>query len=89
MLGTESLELVTLSYLQGESQVFVFYLLVEVGLLSLYEHRFFELHLVLISSCRVQDLEQDLCNIAHDLNSTAISKRVTLKMTDVPSKHVW
>ena len=23
------------------------------------------------------------------LNSTAISKYVTLKMTDVPSKHVW
>ena len=27
--------------------------------------------------------------MAHDLNSTAISKYVTLKMTDVPSKYVW
>ena len=26
---------------------------------------------------------------ARALNSTAISKYVTLKMTDVPSKHVW
>ena len=30
-----------------------------------------------------------LCKIARALNSTAISKYVTLKMTDVPSKHVW
>ena len=29
-----------------------------------------------------------LCKIARDLNSTAISKYVTLKMTDVPSKNV-
>ena len=31
----------------------------------------------------------ELCKIARALNSTAISKYVTLKMTDVPSKHVW
>ena len=31
----------------------------------------------------------ELCKIAGALNSTAISKYVTLKMTDVPSKHVW
>ena len=31
-----------------------------------------------------------LCKIARALNSTAISKYVTLMMTDsVPSKHVW
>ena len=35
----------TLSYLQEESQVYVFHLLVEVGFLPFYEHRFFELHL--------------------------------------------
>ena len=39
--------LVTLSYLQGESQVYVFHLLVEVGFPPFYESRFFELHLVL------------------------------------------
>ena len=31
----------------------------------------------------------ELCKIARTLNSTAISKYVTLKMMDVPSKHVW
>ena len=31
----------------------------------------------------------ELCKIARALNSTAISKYVTLKTTDVPSKHVW
>ena len=31
----------------------------------------------------------ELFNIALDLNLTAISKYVTLKMMDVPSKHVW
>ena len=31
----------------------------------------------------------ELFKIAGALNSTAISKYVTLKMTDVPSKHVW
>ena len=31
----------------------------------------------------------ELCKMAHALNSMAISKYVTLKMTDVPSKHVW
>ena len=31
----------------------------------------------------------ELCKIMRTLNSTAISKYVTLKMTDVPSKHVW
>ena len=30
-----------------------------------------------------------LCKIARALNSTAISKYVTLKMTDVPSNCVW
>ena len=50
----------TLSYLQEESQVYVFHLLVEVGFLPSYEHRFFELHLVL-SSCRVQNLEAVRC----------------------------
>ena len=33
-------------------------------------------------------MESTLSNIARDLNSTAISKYVTLKMTDVPSKYV-
>ena len=33
-------------------------------------------------------MENALSNIARDLNSKAISKYVTLKMTDVPSKHV-
>ena len=31
----------------------------------------------------------EVCKIARALNSTAISKYVTLKMTDEPSKHVW
>ena len=31
----------------------------------------------------------ELCKIARALNSTTISKYVTLKMTDVPSQHVW
>ena len=48
------------SYLLSESQVYVFHLLVEVGFLPFYEHRFFELHLA-FSSCRVQDLEVDRC----------------------------
>ena len=52
--------IVTLSDLQEESQVYVFHLLVEVGFLPFYEHRFFELHLV-FSSCRVQDLEAVQC----------------------------
>ena len=30
-----------------------------------------------------------LCKIARGLNSTAISKYVTLKMTDLLQKHVW
>ena len=51
----KSLKLVTLSNLREESQGYVFYLLVEVGFLPFYEHRFFELHLV-FSRCRVQDL---------------------------------
>ena len=33
-------------------------------------------------------MESALSNIARDLNSTATSKYVTLKMTDVSSKHV-
>ena len=36
--GTKKFKLLTLSYLQGESQVYVFHLLVEVGFLPLYEH---------------------------------------------------
>ena len=59
----------TLSSLQGESQVNLFHLLVEIGLLGL-------------TQCN------ELCKIARALNSTAISKYVTLRMTDVPSKHV-
>ena len=43
-------KLVTLSYLQGESQVYVFHQLVEVAFLPFYEHRLFKLNLVL-SSC--------------------------------------
>ena len=54
----------------------MFHLLVEIGLLPFYKHGFLKLHLV-------------LCKIARALNSTAISKYVTLKMTDVPSKHGW
>ena len=50
----------TLSYLQGESQVYVFHLLVEVGFLPFYEQRLFELQLV-FSSCRVQDLDAVQC----------------------------
>ena len=56
----KSLKLVTLSYLQGESQVYVFHLLVEAGFLPFCKHIFFELHLV-FSSCRVQDLEAVRC----------------------------
>ena len=50
----------TLSSLQGESQVNVFHPLVEIGLLPFYKHGFFKLHLVL-SGCRVQDLEAIRC----------------------------
>ena len=49
-----------LSYLQGESQVYVFHLLVEVGFLPFYEQRLFELQLV-FSSCRVRDLNAVQC----------------------------
>ena len=51
-----------------------------------------EVSLILNFSARnVASLSQcnELCNIARDLNSTAISKYLTLKMTDVASKHVW
>ena len=44
---TSLAELVTLSYLQGESQDYVFHLLVEVGFLLFYEHRFLTLYLSL------------------------------------------
>ena len=62
----QSLKLVKLSYLQKENQVYVFHLLVEVGFLLVYEHRFFELHLV-FGGCRAriwkqsgeQDVRQD------------------------------
>ena len=57
-----------LSYLQGESQVYVFDLLVKVGFRPFYEHRLFELHLVL-SSCRIQDLERVF---GKTLNSTDV-----------------
>ena len=50
-----------LSSLQGESQVYVFHLLVKVGFLPFYEHRLFELYLV-FSSCRIQDLEAVQCS---------------------------
>ena len=56
----KSLKLVTLSDLQGESQVYVFHQLVEVAFLPFYEHRLFKLNLVL-SSCRVRDLEAIRC----------------------------
>ena len=49
-----------LSYLQGESQVYVFHLLVEVGFLPFYEQRLFAFQLV-FSSCRVQDLDAVQC----------------------------
>ena len=39
----------THSYLQGESQVYVFHLLVEVGFPPFYERRFLELHLALVT----------------------------------------
>ena len=42
-------ELVTFSYLQGESQVYVFHLLVEGGFLPFYKHRFLKLYLSLTS----------------------------------------
>ena len=57
----KSLKLVVLSYLQEESQVYVFHLLVKVGFLPFYEHRLFELYLV-FSSCRIQDLEAVQCS---------------------------
>ena len=44
---TSLTELVTLSYLQGESQDYVFHLLVEVGFLLFYLHRFLTLYLSL------------------------------------------
>ena len=40
ILRAEKFKLVTLSYLQGESQVNVFHLLVEVGFLPFHEHGF-------------------------------------------------
>ena len=49
-----------LASLKGESQVNVFPLLVEIGLLPFYKHGFLKLHLVL-SGCRVQDLEAIRC----------------------------
>ena len=42
-------ELVTFSYLQGESQVYVFHLLVEGGFLPFYKNRFLKLYLSLTS----------------------------------------
>ena len=45
--GTKKFKLLTLSYLQEESQVYVFHLLVEVGFLPLYEHGLLKLYLVL------------------------------------------
>ena len=47
ILRTKKFKLVTLSYLQGESQVYVFHLLVEVGFLPFYEHGLLKLYLVL------------------------------------------
>ena len=40
---------------QGESEVYMFHLLVEVVFLPFYKDRFLKLNLIL-SSCRVQDL---------------------------------
>ena len=42
-----------------------------------------------LSESKCSRTRVELCKIARALNSTAISKYVTLKMTDVPSKHVW
>ena len=50
----------TLSSLEGESQVNVFHLLVEIELLPFYKHGFLKPYLVL-SGCRVQDLEAIRC----------------------------
>ena len=61
------------SYLQGESQVYVFHLLVKVRFLPFYEHRLFELYLV-FSSCRIQDLEAVQC-------SGCLSRLWTLQMS--------
>ena len=47
ILRAKKFTLLTLSYLQGESQVYVFHLLVEVGFLPLYEHGLLKLYLVL------------------------------------------
>ena len=47
ILRTEKFKIMMLSYLQGESQVYVFDLLVKVGFRPFYEHRLFELHLVM------------------------------------------
>ena len=46
-------------------------------------------HLILFQYAILTTQCNELCKIARALNSTAISKYVTLKMTDVPSKHVW
>ena len=43
ILRTTKFKLVPLSHLQGESQVYVFHLLVGVGFLPCYEHRFLKL----------------------------------------------
>ena len=65
----------TLRYLQGESQVYVFHLLVEVGFLPFYEQRLFELQLV-FSSCRVQGKRSPVCRMfGKTLNSADVSKR--------------
>ena len=45
--GAKKFKLLTLSHLQGESQVYVFHPLVEVGFLPLYEHGLLKLYLVL------------------------------------------
>ena len=47
ILRTKKFKLVTLSYLQGESQFYVFHLLVEVGFLPFYERSFLKLYLVI------------------------------------------
>ena len=47
ILPTEKFKISDAQLLTGREQVYVFHLLVEVGFFPFYEHRFFELFLVL------------------------------------------
>ena len=64
----------TLSNLQGESQVYVFHLLVEVGFLPFYEQRLFEFRIWTQSG--VQDVRQDseLCRCLKTFENLSESK---------------